>query len=337
MLHRLGAHFLVRGNLSLILGILLSIGTCVHAQSFKTSVQPLPGEDLVCECKYEMTLPDGEKKIHGLWVIYDRGPQITSFYSDPEVTKFTRRHGLGLLLAHQCNGRNAPGGPEEMDMDPKHGIGRALFTAIDQFASQSNHPELSHAKLVLLGFSGTGALFAHFGEYAPSRVIAAVLVHAAHYAPVALERVQLSDEGREVPELILAGGADKVATTQAPYDYFWRYREQGAPWTFLVQNSTGHFGVSAMKPFILTWLDDTLKERKPDAQHPLHQISEKRSWIGYMAKCSTEGRSSSTWNVCDAAIAKATSTPPKNMMSAGWLPSKHVAESWLQFARQTHP
>lgn len=45
-----------------------------------------------------------------------------------------------------------------MDMDPTHGVGRALFTAIDHFAQQSGYPELSSSKLVLLGFSGTGAL-----------------------------------------------------------------------------------------------------------------------------------------------------------------------------------
>ena len=61
------------------------------------------------------------------------------------------------MMAHQYPAKKAPGGPEEMDMDPSHGVSRALFTALDQFAQKSGHPELSAAKLVLLGFSGTGA------------------------------------------------------------------------------------------------------------------------------------------------------------------------------------
>jgi hypothetical protein len=159
-----------------ILAIFISFAANALAQSFQTTVQPQPKEDLAQSCHYELTLVAGKQKVHGVWVIYDRGPQITSFYSDPDVAALAKRNQLALLLAHQCNSINAPGGPEEMDMDPSHGIGRALFTALDQFAQQSNHPELSSSKLVLLGFSGTGALFAHFEEYAPNRVIAAVLV-----------------------------------------------------------------------------------------------------------------------------------------------------------------
>jgi dienelactone hydrolase len=317
--------------------VVLAIGTCLPAQSFRTAVEPLPAEDLAQACHYELTLPNGDRRVLGLLVIYDRGPQITSFYSDSDVLAFAKRHDLGLLLAHQCNSKNAPGGPEEMDMDPTQGVGRALFTAMKQFGQQSQHPELSSSKLVVLGFSGTGALFAHFEEYAPARVIAAVLIHPAHYEPMALDRVQLATEGREVPELIFAGGLDKVATTQSPYDYFRRYRDQGAPWTFLVQNGTGHFGVSATKPLILAWLDDVLKRRDPDPSRPLLKINETDSWAGYIARCSPEARADATWSVCSAVIARSASEAPKNMMPAGWLPSKHVAELWLQEEKQSEP
>jgi dienelactone hydrolase len=316
---------------------LLGIGTCVHGQSFRTTVQPLPAEDLAQACHYELTLPTRGRTILGLWVINDRGPQITSFYSDPGVIALAKRHGLGLLLAHQCNSKNAPGGPEEMDMDPTHGIGRAITTAIDQFARQSGHAELSSSRLVLLGFSGTGALFAHFVEYAPARIIAAVLIHPAHYEPMALDHVELTEEGREVPELIVAGGIDKVATTQSPYDYFRRYRDQGAPWTFLVQNQTAHLSTSTAKPIVLAWLDDVLDLRSPDSKRPLRRIDESDSWAGYIARCSPEEHAASTWNVCNAFITKSGSDAPKNMMAAGWLPSKHIAELWLQIARSSEP
>lgn len=320
-----------------LLGTVLGIGTCLHAQSFQTTVQPLPTEDLAQECHYELTLPNRDRRVLGLLVIYDRGPQITSFYSDSEVIALAKRHGLGLLLAHQCNSKNAPGGPEEMDMDPTHGVGRALFAAINQFAQQSQHAELLSSKLVLLGFSGTGALFAHFEEYAPARIIAAVLIHPAHYEPMSLDRVQLSTEGREVPELIFAGGMDKVATTQAPYDYFRRYLDQGAPWTFLVQNGAGHFGISATKPLILAWLDDVLKRRSPDPSRPLRKMDETDSWAGYIARCSPEESAVVIWNVCSAIVEKSASEAQKNMMPAGWLPSKHVAELWLQAWQQSKP
>ena len=318
-------------------GILLGTCTCVQAQSFRTTVQPLPAEDLAQECHYELTLLGNGGPISGLWIIYDRGPQITSFYSDPDVIAFAKRHSLGLLLAHQCNSKDAPGGPQEMDMDPTHGIGRALITAVDQFAQQSGHSELSSSKFALLGFSGTGALFAHFEEYIPDRVIAAVLIHPAHYEPMSLDHVNLTKEGREVPELVIAGGIDKVATTQAPYDYFRRYRDQGAPWTFLVQNQTGHLDVNTAKPIVLAWLDDVLNQRSPGSKKPLRSINERASWQAYIAKCLSDERAASIWNVCNASIAKPGSHAPMNMMAAGWLPSKHTAELWLQTEQSPNP
>lgn len=321
----------------IIIAIFLSFGTNLLAQSFQTTVAPEPGEDLARDCHYDLTLVTGNKTINGIWVIYDRGPQITSFYSDADVTSLAKRHRLALLLAHQCNSINAPGGRGEMDMDPTHGVGRALFTAIDQFAKQSHHRELSSSDLVLLGLSGTGALFAHFEEYAPTRVIAAVLIHPAHYQPVALDRVNLSAEGLKVPELIFSGGADKVATTQAPYDYFLRFQRKGAPWTFLVQNDAGHLAVKETKPMVLVWLDEVLTRRDPKPNQPLRTVDAKDSWTAYIARCPSTESAARTWNVCHAAIEKAGSPEPVEMMSAGWLPSKKVAELWLQTAQQKDP
>ena len=55
-----------------------------------------------------------------------------------------------------------------MNTDPSKGIGRALFAALTQFADLSQHPELGSAKLILLGFSGTGSLVGRFAQYAPT-------------------------------------------------------------------------------------------------------------------------------------------------------------------------
>jgi hypothetical protein len=94
-----------------------------------------------------MTLPAGGRTVRAAWITFDRGRDIMKFYSDPEVLAFARRHDLALVMPHQCPAKDAPG--DDMDMDPKHGIGRALFTALEQFATASGHLELSNAKLFL--------------------------------------------------------------------------------------------------------------------------------------------------------------------------------------------
>jgi dienelactone hydrolase len=263
------------------------------------------------------------------------------FYSDSDVIEFAQHHKLALMMAHQCPAKNAPGGPEEMDMDPSDGIGRAIFTALEQFAKASGHSELSSAKLILLGFSGTGALFAHFVGYAPARVAAAILGAPGHYDPVGMDRVHLPPAALNVPELILVGGADKVSGTQKPYNYFRSYREQGAPWTFLVQNRTPHCCISNAKPFVLAWLDTVIRLRRTSPAKSLTPIDQRHGWVEYISTCVTDVKDSwhlPTWNVCDASIQPARRTVPANEIAAGWLPTRNLAEEWLRFVKQpTHP
>lgn len=321
--------------------ILLLSCAFAQGQSFQTTVAPLPHENFAGPCDYDMTLPGSRHQVGAVWVTYDRGRDIMKFYSDPDIIAFAHRQNLALILAHQCPAKSAPGGPEEMDMDPSHGVGRALFAAIDQFGQQSKHPELATAKLILLGFSGTGALFAHFVSFAPERVLASILAAPAHYDPVGVDNVQLSDAGIAVPEFIVVGGSDKVAGTQRPYDYFRRYRDQGAPWLFVVQNETSHCCIINSKSLILNWLHEIIKLREPSQHKPLRRVDTSRGWEAYIRTCVSLVKDSwhqPTWGACDAAIKPTGSVAPKGMIRSGWLPSRKLAREWLAFVRQpTHP
>lgn len=325
-------------------GIALTVGLfglTSGAQSFKTTVVPLPSETFAGPYQYELTLPAGPHTVHAVWVTFDRGRDIMKFYSDPKVVSFARLHDLALMMPHQCPAKSAPGGPAEMDMNPSHGIGRALFTALEQFAKQSSHRELSSAKLILLGFSGTGALFAHFVGFAPERVLASIPANPGHYDPVGVDNVKLPVVAMLVPELIIAGGADKISGTQRPYDYFRRYRERGAPWLFVVQNKTPHCCAFNAKSLVLDWLDEIIRLRQPSATQPLRKIDDDLGWFGYIRKCPTalhDDWGAPIWGVCDASVTPAGAPAPSNMFPSGWLPSRKVAKEWLEFVRQpAHP
>lgn len=324
-----------------ILISLFALASLARAQSFETTVTPLTNETFAGPCHYDLTLPAGTRSVRAVWVTFDRGRDIMKFYSDPEVVAFARRHDLALMMPHQCPAKNAPGGPEEMDMDPSHGVGRAIFTALDQFAHQTGHSELSSAKLVLLGFSGTGTLFAHFVGYAPDRIVASVLTGPGHYNPVGIDNVHLPSSALAVPELIVTGGADKVSGTQRPYDYFRLYQDRGAPWAFLVQNKTPHCCVINTKPLMLAWLDQIIKMRQPSPTKPLRKIDTSRGWAGFIRVCPSnvyDSWGASTWDACDALIQPVGRATPNDMIPTGWLPSHRVATEWLDFVKQpTHP
>lgn len=321
--------------------VLLSLASVAHAQSYETTVAPFPNEDFAGPCHYDISFPAGRRTTRAVWVTFDRGQDIMKFYEDTEVLAFARSHKLALMTPHQCPGKNAPGGPKEMDMAPSHGVGRALFTALDQFAQQTGHAELSSAKLILLGFSGTGALFAHFVGYAPDRIVASIPADPGHYDPVGIDNVHLPPSALDVPELIMTGGADKVSGTQRPYDYFRLYRDRGAPWGFLVQNRTPHCCIINTKPLLLLWLEQIIKLRRPSSSNPLHKIDDSHGWLGFIRTCPSDVRDdwgSATWNVCDASIRPAGYAPPGDQIAAGWFPSHQVAAAWLEFIKQPeHP
>jgi hypothetical protein len=324
----------------ILIGWLL-LTALAHAQSFETTVAPLPNETFAASCHYDLTLPAGHRQVQAVWVTFDRGEDIMKFYSDSHVLTFARQHDLALMMPHQCPAKNVPGGPKEMDMDPSHGIGRALFTALDQFAHQSNHSELSSAKLILLGFSGTGALFAHFVGYAPDRIVASIPAAPGHYDPVGIDNVNLPAAALSVPQLVIAGGGDKICGTQRPYNYFRLYRDRGAPWAFLVQNKTPHCCIINTKSLILEWLHEVIKLRQPSPTKPLQSINDGSGWVGYIRTCTSDVHDdwgNPTWNACDASIQKTGRTIPKGMIPAGWFPTRHFASRWLAFVKQpSHP
>jgi|SRR5215813_155267 len=67
-------------------------------------------------------------------------------------------------------------------------------------------------------------------EFAPERVVAAILSSPGHYEPMGMNTVHLDRDALGVPQLIVAGGHDEVSGTARPYTYFHSYRELGAPW-----------------------------------------------------------------------------------------------------------
>ena len=72
-----------------------------------------------------------------------------------------------------------------------------LRAALEQFHARTTRDQAS-AKLILLGFSGTGSLVGRFAEYAPDRVLAIIAANPGHN-PLGLETIELSRKGTAIP------------------------------------------------------------------------------------------------------------------------------------------
>ena len=320
--------------------------TSDHVATFETSVAPHADEDITEACRYEMTVTDPSRRIKGVWVIFERSLGTLQYYRDADVRAFARRHDLAALFPFHCRSKSETGG--DMNVDPRRGLGRTLFTALTQLAERSGHPELASAKLILLGFSGTGSLVARMTEYAPDRVVASIPTHPGHFDPLGMDTVTLSRKAAAIPQLILVGSADAVSGTQRPYDYFRRHFDQGAPWTFVVQNRVPHCCIMNGKALILEWLDAVVVRRltratgrygfiavgPTDATGCPGQTASVRTSLCLGSRDDWGGQN---WSVSSASVERRL-VPPKDMMPSGWLPTEAFGQHWKSFVTQSqHP
>jgi hypothetical protein len=334
-------------SVDVLAGLFSPVTLAPQGVVFQVSVAPSPDEDLASECQYELTLPDRTRTVESVWVIFDRGRDMLRYYGDPDVYAFAQRHGWALLLPFHCRAKSGTDG--DMNMDPSQGVGRALVAALSRFGELSGHRELASAKLILLGFSGTGVLVARFPDYLPDRVVAVMATHAGHN-PRGLDTINLSSKGSTIPQLIVAGSTDRISGTQRPYDYFRKHFDRGAPWTFVMQNKTPHCCVINIKSLMLEWLEATVPHRirpvsgtnsygfirtAPETREgcpnlfppaaPIWCDGTKDAWDG------------KNWSVTTASV-EGRQHSSEGMQPAGWLPTAEFAKHWLSFIRQQeHP
>jgi hypothetical protein len=298
-----------------------------HSAQFQTSVAPKSNEDLAAPCDYDLIIPDTTHKIQAVWVIFYRNRDTLRLYSDPQVRDLSAKRDMALMLAYHCKSTQS----DEMNMDPKQGLGRALFTALDQFAASTGHKELSSSKLVYFGFAGTGSLAARLVAFAPDRALAAIPFDPGHFDPLGMDTIELEGKALNVPQLVIANGKDSLCGTTKPYLYFAKYREKGAPWAFVVQNNLPQCCILKTTHLIVLWLDAVMGDRlRPAATARTTQNSGLLLFIKREETDTKDGWNAKTSNITEARSAPSQSAKiAKDELPAGWLQDQAVADEWL--------
>ncbi len=307
---------------------------------FQTVVQPLSTEDIAEPCHYTLDLSQTTGTVSIVWVVFDRGRDVHDLASDPDVLGFARRFNVALLLQSHCPGR-LESDRGDMNMNPAEGLGPALLRALDQFAQQTGHPELVRTNFIFLGFSGAGPLSARLVQEFSSRTFAAILTSPGHYEPQGINTVELEHVAWQVPELIVANGGDDRTGTRRPYGYLAKYRQRGAPWTFVLQNHSPHCCTANARELILDWLSAVLQERKPARPSlGLRDADQVHARLGIFAIVPadvTDEFGTKTFNATNAQVVSAAHIRNKAQVTS-WLPNAQVSTDWLAFVRQqSHP
>jgi len=87
----------------LLFVLLLALGSAdAQLHQYKAADLPRAGENIAQPCDYQASFPAGDRAVKAAWVTYDRGPDITRYYSDPDVLAFAKRNDVAMVLAIQC-------------------------------------------------------------------------------------------------------------------------------------------------------------------------------------------------------------------------------------------
>jgi len=167
--------------------------------------------------------------------------------------------------------------------------------------------------------------------YRPDRYLAGIEYAPGQYDPLGMNTIELPRSAIRSPQLIIANGGDKVNGTDRPYAYFKRYFDQGAPWTFVVQNRTPHCCLQNAKPVILAWMRGLLSPKVSSVG---------TGSFGYIRTASSDVRDewkNPVFNVTSARLGRSRAEAAPGELVAGWLPSNEFAREWLAFVRRPKP
>jgi len=311
-------------------GLILISAGALFAQTpeeRKTVVVPLPDEEILRPCEYRLLLPESSDPVRAVWTIFDRGQDYLRWYQDRQVRAFASQMRLALVLAMQCRSKER----EDMIVEPSKGVGRALFTALDQFADSERRSELRTAPLIAMGWSGAGSLVGRLAGYRPERYLAGIAYAPGQYEPLGMDTIELSKDAIRMPQLIIANGADNINGTERPYSYFRKYFDKGAPWTFVIQNRTPHCCLQNAQTLILDWLRGVL------TTGPKAWGAGKYGYITVEDAQVTDEWKKPVFNATAARLGENACQPAAGELCAGWMPSNTFAEAWLTFVRRPDP
>ena len=226
--------------------------------------------------------------------------------------KFAAERHLALVACRFTDKKHDQSFIEEY-VNVLQGSGQALLDALREFATQSKHPEIAGAPIMLWGMSAGGEFDYEFTAWKPERVIAFVVnkgnIYYTALAPAA---------ARAVPGLLFTGEKDLEFRTNTIVGLFAVNRRAGALWALTQEPGLGH-EVGRSKDLGAMLFDAVLPLRLPetgataDGTVALRALSDKDGFYG---------------DPGDHTIAPVASAKPPSKPVA-WLPTERLAKAWL--------
>ena len=271
----------------------------LRAEVFSKEYAPASGESsLACAASYRLWTPDGVTFLRGV-IVHQHGcgtgPAEASAAAVEDVhwRALAKKHECALLApAYSVAERSC-----RIWSDPRNGSEAAFLKALDDFAAETNHPELRTAPWCLWGHSGGGGWASIMLARHPNRVVAAWLRSGA-----ALARRNRSGESIPIPEesyqipIVLNPGVQESASPRFSRTWsdcqtmFSKFREKNAPVCFAPDPQTEH-ECGDSRYAAIPFFDECLRLRLPEKNTASNELKplDRTKELLHDPECGTSG------------------------------------------------
>ena len=251
---------------------------------------------------FRMWVNDSTDTLKGIyWFMHPNNGDSRSIVNDSAYQSLVNGQDFALLGAHIFN------------MHMETGIGDAVIAAMDSFAVQSGHEEISFVPFFINGYSWGGQFGYHFTKWIPERVLGFITQKGGYH--------DTTDAGEaiEVPGLMVIAENDAQYRIDNLTGIFHDHRPQGAKWILAMEPDVAHTLVVDY-PFLDSFFNTVTDLRLPselDVFEPiaLNVIPDSIGWLGNQSTYRI-----GSWDCFDG-----------DLDSSSWFPSREVGEYWQNF------
>ena len=273
--------------------------TAARAGIFDCEIKP-SAKDNFTKAAFRLWLDDGNKPARAIlllapgWNGDGRG-----MANDHDWQDFARAHQLAIVaLQFQSLEKSTPYHVVEA------GSGQALLKALTTLATDSKHPELANAPLLMWGHSAGGQFDYGFACFRPGRVIAFAAIKGGYYDS------KFNALVRQVPAVFIIGEKDERYRIDNITKLFTENRRADALWCVATEPGHGH-DIGKSNDLIRPFLAGVLAKRL--AGSTLSAAPVDTGWFGDLA--------TNTVNV-------SAGSPRERSV---WLPDEATAKAWKAF------
>lgn len=291
--------------------VLASMAMPLPAQTFDVSL--LPGENFDT-AGFRLWHPEDIENLRGVLVLVPgSNGDGRAEVEDSTWRELAKKHDLALLGVHMTDKRHSQMFIERY-VDVSKGSGAALLRAVDRFAEESEHPELSKAPLLLWGMSAGGQFNYEFALWKPERVLAFIVNKGGIYYSA-----QASEAAQQVPGFFFIGETDLEFRNDIIAGIFAINRRAGALWALAVEPGVSH-AVAGSRDMAVMFFDELIPLRLAEVPSDEDEAPVLRPLdrdVGYIADPKS------------LAIQPAANAP-QTTYPTSWLPTEALARAWRE-------